>query len=118
MNRILNVVIVLGRCRQSRQPFGIRFEEKGRGQWMADWAFPVKEGTARREGYDRGEITGSFGFDPGFPGCPYCRTSSFFKCGCGRVSCMGSEMTVTCPWCGNTGQIGGQVDRLGAGADG
>ena len=119
MNQILNVVIVLSRCSRSRQPFGIRFEEKGRNCWIADWAFPLKETTARREGYDRGEIAGSFTFDPAFPGCPSCRASSFFKCGaCGKVNCWANETVITCSWCGNRGGIEGQVDRLGAGGDG
>jgi hypothetical protein len=118
MSQILNVVIVLGRCRRSRRPFGIRFEEKGRNRWLADWAFAVKETTAGREGYDRGEITGSFSFDPAFPGCPSCEARNLFKCDCGKVSCWGGEAVVTCPWCGNTGQIKGEVSGLGAGGDG
>jgi hypothetical protein len=79
MNSLLYVVIVLGRCCRSRRPFGIRFEEKGRNRWLADWAFAVKETTAGREGYDRGEITGSFSFDSAFPGCPSCEAGSLFK---------------------------------------
>jgi hypothetical protein len=45
MSQILNVVIVLGRCRRTRRPFGIRFEEKGRNRWLADSAFALKETT-------------------------------------------------------------------------
>ena len=56
------VVIVTARCSQTRQSFGIRFEEKGLGQWSADWAFAVTEDAAQREGYDRGMISGVFGF--------------------------------------------------------
>lgn len=117
MNQLLNVVIVLGRCRRSRQLFGIRFEEKGRNRWMADWAFAMKAKAAEREGYERSEITGSFSFGAAFPGCPSCEAKSLVKCSCGRVSCWGGERVVNCPWCGNTGQIKGGVASLGASGD-
>jgi hypothetical protein len=113
MTERLNVVIVMARCRQSRQPFGLRFEEKQPGHWLADWAFPLKETSARREGYDRSEIRGAFGFDTGFPGCPSCRAHSIFRCGCGKVACWdGEQQVVTCPWCGNTARLEGTIDRL------
>jgi hypothetical protein len=50
MSQFLNVVIVLGRCRHSRRPFGIRFEEKGRNRWLADWAFAVKKQRTQEKG--------------------------------------------------------------------
>src|SRR5437773_163335 len=101
MSAPVHAVIVMGRCSHDRQPFGIRFEEKQRGQRFADWTFAVKETTAKNEGYDRGEITGAFGFDPGFPGCPHCHSKSFFRCACGKVACLnGESMNITCPWCG------------------
>jgi hypothetical protein len=115
---LLNVVVVLARCGQSREPFGIRFEEKGRGQWIADWAFDLEEGVAKREGYDRDAIKGTFGFAEDYPGCPTCRAGSCFKCGCGKVSCWdGVQRTVTCPWCGKTGTLSGSFDSLSAGGD-
>jgi hypothetical protein len=78
----------------------------------------VKEATCRREGYDRGEITGEFAVDPAFPGCPHCRSKSFCRCGCGKVGCWNGEVvTFTCPWCGASGRLGGTVDRLEADAD-
>jgi hypothetical protein len=118
MNPPLQVVIVLGRCSRTRHPFGIRFEDKGAGNWVADWAFSVKEKSAHREGYDRGEIHGSFGFDPAFPGCPSCRAHSFYRCGCGKVACWdGETRMVHCPWCGMTGTLSGTIDRLAGESD-
>jgi hypothetical protein len=112
------VRIVMGRCRHHRQGFGLRFEEQGRGQWLADWAFVIKEKSAQREGYDRSEITGSFGFAQAYPGCPHCRAQAAFKCGCGKVSCWDGEgSTVICPWCGASGHIGGTAETLGTGSD-
>lgn len=113
-----NVVIVLARCRHNRQGFGIRFEEKSRGQWTADWAFAVKETAARREGYDQGEIAGEFEVDPAYPGCPHCEAKLLLKCGCGKVACWnGEDHRVTCPWCGRAGEVRGIAESLQAGSD-
>jgi hypothetical protein len=113
-----NVVIVMARCSRSGQGFGIRFEEKARSQWIADWAFAIKEAVARKEGYDRGEITGTFGFATAYPGCPHCHAPSIFQCSCGKVACWdGERRTVTCPWCKVTVELDSQIERLSAGRD-
>ncbi len=39
--------VVVARCSRSRQDFGIRFEEKGRGRWIADWVFDSKFSTVQ-----------------------------------------------------------------------
>jgi hypothetical protein len=113
-----NVVVVMAKCCKTRGGFGIRFERISPRQWSATWAFALKEGAAEREGYDRTEVTGAFVFDPLFPGCPHCRSRSFFRCGCGRVSCWsGDGKTVVCPWCSAAGEVSGEVSRLSAGGD-
>lgn len=118
MERLPNVVIVLARCARERGNFGIRLEEVSRGTWVADWAFPVKERTARKEHYDRGEVRGNFSFAPAYPGCPCCRAISAFKCACGKLSCWdGVARVVHCPWCGNRGELGGTVDSLSTSGD-
>jgi len=108
----------MARCSQDQQGFGIRLEEKDRDQWLADWAFAIKETAARREGYDRGEITGDFGFDATYPGCPHCRAPSIFQCVCGKIACWdGEHRVVTCPWCGATVELRGQIESLKVGRD-
>lgn len=115
---MINVVIVMARCTRGKQSFGIRLEEKTPRQWVADWAFPIKETLASKEGYGRSEISGGFMLDGTYPGCPYCKATGFFKCGCGKVACWdGERTTVTCPWCGSTSSIGGQIEGLTAGGD-
>ena len=112
------VVIVLGRCGRTNGLFGIRFEEAGRDHWAGDWAFHVRERTAKREGYDEGEVAGSFSFAPGYPGCPGCGGRSLFRCACGKVACWdGESRQVRCPWCGQSGLLEGVVDRLTTGRD-
>ena len=119
MNQRPNVVIVMARCSHGRGSFGIRFEEKQPGHWTADWAFPIKEAAAKRQGYERGKISGTFGSDEAYPACPYCGGGGIFLCGaCDKVACWdGEQRTVTCPWCGDTGEIGGHIERLSAGTD-
>ena len=118
MPEIPKVVIVLGRCSRRGDLHGMRFEETDRGHWQADWAFPVREQTAHRERFDRSDITGSFSFALGYPGCPGCGAFSYFRCCCGKVACWdGRSERVTCPWCRQTSTLQGSVDRLSAGTD-
>lgn len=118
MRDLPNVMVILGRCRAGRSLFGIRFEERGRGVWDGDWAFPVRERTASRERFDRSEIRGSFTFAPDYPGCPSCGDKSLFLCDCGKVACWdGESHRVKCPWCSESLVLGGNVDRLAGGRD-
>lgn len=100
MSELLKAVVVLARCTATRRPFGMRFEEKGRATWIVDWAFPMPETTAKREGYDRNTIAGEFRTDPKYPGCPGCSARDWFRCCCGKIGCWsGTDRHVTCPWC-------------------
>jgi hypothetical protein len=118
MREISNVKIVLGRCCRSKLLFGIRFEEKGRGRWAADWAFTLKEGTAKRERFDHSEVTGSFSFTPDYPGCPGCGVPSVFQCSCGKIACWDTESKrVKCPWCNESGTLDGTINRMSVGGD-
>jgi hypothetical protein len=86
--------------------FGIRFEKMETNNWKYTWAFPIKESTARREGYEGTTITGNVEPAPGFPGCPYCRSNYFVVCQCGKLSCNTSNVgRFTCGWCGLTGEL-------------
>ena len=118
MNSLLKVVIVMSQCNRSKQQFGIRFEEKQKGQWVADWAFAVKETYAKKEGYEQNTIAGTFTFSRAYPGCPHCHATSIFKCSCGKVNCWNREaMTVICSWCNQTAELGGTIEMLDAGGD-
>jgi hypothetical protein len=113
-----NIVIVMSRCTQFKAGFGIRLERQAAKQWQATWAFAIKEGVAKKEGYDKSQITGNFSLATSYPGCPHCQARGFFKCGCGNVACWNREnRTVICPWCGQRGELSGEVTSLNAGAD-
>ena len=127
-----NVVIVMARCSHSKEYYGIRFEKKASMEglpkynfgiepnhlWVADWAFEIKKESGGREGYDKSEIAGIISIGPTYPGCPHCHGKSIFKCRCGKVVCWDGEcQIVTCPYCGMTDRLSGQIESLKAGDD-
>jgi hypothetical protein len=106
--------IAVCRCKKVGKSFGIRFEQ-WENEWKATWAFPIKkEGSVKRENYDRTKLTGNIIFDNDYPGCPYCGRSSMLICTCGGINCYGDdkEEVFTCSWCGNSGIV---VDYTGSG---
>jgi len=102
MSQSPNVVIVISRCSRTKQTFAMRFEEKWREQWIADWAFKIQESSANKEGYTRNQISGAFDFDQDYPGCPYCQARGMFQCSCGKIACWHEAPLpchAICPWC-------------------
>ena len=69
------------------------------------WAFKIDKDKAHREGYDEHSVTGSVEIDSEYPGCPYCGSKQFYICGCGKIICYHGERVVTCPSCGQRGEI-------------
>lgn len=112
------VGIVAARCAATSRLFGIRFVSSSPESWLGEWAFDLLDDEGEREGYDRTELGGTFGFGREYPGCPYCNSMSLIKCGCGRVTCWdGKTPTAKCAWCGSRASVGGTVENLSAGAD-
>ena len=108
----------MARCNRTKQNFGIRLEEKQKGQWTADWAFAVKETYSKKEGYDHNTIAGTFILDSAYPGCPYCSAKGIFQSSCGKVNCWdGNTNIVTCAWCDQIVELRGQIETLKAGVD-
>jgi hypothetical protein len=114
-----DVIIVVARCAKSQQSYGIRIEEKQPGVWLADWAFTLSEASAQRQGYGQGKVSsGSFSTDDAYPGCPHCRSASFFQCSCGKVACWdGQQKHVTCPWCKRHATLSGTMRSVQSGGD-
>lgn len=118
MTDIPNVVIVSARCARISQLYCIRFEETNARHWTADWAFAVREALVRKEGYDKGQIAGTFAVSQHYPGCPYCGAASVFKCICGKVGCWDQDnRKVRCPWCSRLVELRGEIESLRAGED-
>lgn len=113
------VSIALCKCKESKKTYGVRFERFGNNVWKYTWAFPIKEDTARREGYTTNMIHGEIEPDVDYPGCPYCGANHFILCECGKLNCnVVTGNIFTCEWCGSTGTlIEGHNFNITAGGD-
>lgn len=100
--------IALCKCKESKRPFGIRFEQY-ENEWMATWAFPIKkEGAEKRENYNETKLVGKIRWGADYPGCPYCRSRGFVICGeCGGLNCNihNNGNIFECNWCGFSGEL-------------
>lgn len=119
MSEFKEAVIVLAKCGQSHKTYGMRAEGRGRDNWLVTWAFPIKESSAKREGYDKTTIKGNIQFTDDYPGCPFCGGTELTVCSCGHLGCSIVKNGVyTCEWCGTQGQIGAYSgEAIAAGMD-
>jgi hypothetical protein len=100
----INARVAVCKCPTNKRVFGIRLEERN-SDWVRTWAFKIDEDKARREGFDKETVSGTLNLIPEYPGCPYCGTANIAQCGCGKLFCFtGKDTTLTCPWCGQTGE--------------
>lgn len=117
MKEMNEAVVVLAKCREAHKTYGIRAERTGGNQWCLTWAFPIKESSAKREGYDKTSIGGKIECGPDYPGCPYCGQKNFTVCSCGHLNCtILKNGLFTCEWCGAQGTIedySGQAIKAG-----
>ena len=107
MSKVNEAVIVLAKCGDSHKTYGMRVEKTGKNQWLVTWAFPIKETSAKREGYDKTTVKGNIVFSNDYPGCPYCGRKEQTLCPCGHLNCtILINGIFTCDWCGTKGVIG------------
>ena len=106
------ITIAICKC-SNRETYGMRLEKKN-NKWEYTWAFPINAKAAQTEGFDCSVIEGPFIEGKEYPGCPYCKTKNFFRCGtCGHLNCWdGVKNRVTCKWCDNTSGISGTIQKL------
>ena len=97
----MEATVILARCPDTGELYGMRTERTSDGDWWRNWAFPVSARQANAEGYDRTQIRGTLRCETGYPGCPYCGAAALVQCGkCGRLSCWTGRDVRACPWCG------------------
>ncbi len=97
---------IMAMCGREKKPYGITVDKVGYGQFKFVWTFKIDMAKARREGYDAKTVRGSITLDKDYPGCPHCGAKDYYTCGsCGTVVCYHGEEAVTCPKCGNHGEI-------------
>lgn len=106
MKTTVEAVIALCKCLEGKHTYAVRFEKQHNNSWSYNWAFTIKEKTARHEGYDATIVSGNIKPSEEYPGCPYCKTNSFIVCDCGKLTCNnGNYKRFKCPWCGQEGEI-------------
>lgn len=109
---------IMAMCEETGKEFGISVDPRGNNTYAFCWGFKIKEGQAKREGFDKTQVRGSVMYDEGFNGCPHCGSKQFYICRrCGRVICWHGEESVTCPNCGITAtlQAAREVELKGGG---
>ena len=120
LNPTIDARVLIIRCEKDEQLVGLRWEDRGRDNWWLTWTFPMPESQSGGGGDAAagGTMTGSFEFDPGIRICARCGNDAVFLCSCGHWTCWsGADPTVTCAWCGEVGQVGGDVDRISPSPD-
>lgn len=118
MSDLQDVVVIVAKCAQSGQSFGVRVARVNTSSWEATWSFPIREEVATREGYSDRTIEGCFALGSRFPGCPFCECCSFVLCDCGQLSCWdGLSKTHHCPSCRKDRVVGGEVTSMNVSAD-
>lgn len=102
-----DAAVVLAKCSEAHKIYGMRVEKFGKDHWIVTWAFPIKDTSAEREGYDKTTIKGNIEFSSDYPGCPYCGGHELTLCSCGHLNCTIVRNGVfTCEWCSSQGQLG------------
>ena len=96
---------VLAVCEETKKTFGITVDPHG-NELKFVWAFKIDREKAKREHFDANHVKGMIKIDDNYPGCPYCHENNFYLCGnCGTVVCYHGQRSVTCPSCGNSGEV-------------
>lgn len=96
---------IVAECPEAKKPYGVTVDPDG-SELHFVWSFKIDRSKAKREGFDQKHIRGGIVTDKNFPGCPYCGTKQFYVCGnCNSVVCYHGQKQVTCPSCGQHGEI-------------
>lgn len=112
-----NAFAILVECPETQKYYGITVDLMRKDVYKFVWAFKIDKDKAGREGYDEKRVHGKIELDSEFPGCPYCKSKQFVFCGCGSVMCWHGQSIITCPNCGQTGEVSAisSVDLKGGG---
>ena len=108
---------VMAVCPEANKYYGITVDYLRKNAFKFVWAFKIDKDKAKREGYASQRVHGSVELDTEYPGCPYCKSKRFIFCSCGTVMCWHGQRVVTCPSCGQTGEVSSvsSVDLHGGG---
>ncbi len=93
--------ILLSRCQKIKKLYLIKYEKQNTGNYEYEGSYSVSEDYFElTEGHEQ-KVQSDKLF--GMPFCPYCKSSFWGMCVCGKVLCLKAEDPYnTCPWCGQT----------------
>jgi predicted RNA-binding Zn-ribbon protein involved in translation (DUF1610 family) len=109
-NSVLFISLV---CSHTREP------SVGRFVWTGS-AYTLVAASRQRPGSvipgenQQQRIDAAFGTAEDYPGCPGCGADGFVRCGqCRKLGCWDDSWELfTCPRCGNSGRVTGEIDHL------
>lgn len=96
---------MMAMCPEERKYYGITVDYLRKNAYKFVWAFKIDKDKATREGYASRSVHGSIEVDARYPGCPYCKSKQVVFCSCGTVMCWHGQRVITCPSCGDTGEV-------------
>ena len=104
MNTIATVMIA--KCSKSLKDFGVRWEQGISEEWIATWAFKIKDTKAKTVTITNksGALNGTWSMIR-YPGCPYCGEHELVLClKCHQTFCHDwhKKPELRCPWCGES----------------
>ena len=67
MSDFNDAVVLIAKCGESQKTYGMRLEKTGHDRWLTTWAFPIKESSAKREGYDKVQVKGDISLQMTIP---------------------------------------------------
>jgi len=67
-----DVNIGIAKCPKTGKFYGVRVEKRGKDDYTATWAFPIREDVAKREGFASTGFPKSIKYAAEYPGCPHC----------------------------------------------
>ena len=78
MSDFNEAVVLIAKCGESHKTYGMRLEKTGHDRWLTTWAFPIKESSAKREGYDKVQVKGDISFADDYPLLRWPRADALF----------------------------------------
>jgi uncharacterized protein YegL len=94
-------------CSRTKQPYLMRFARRGDSDVYVALCAHQLETLDDEERGQSAQTINTAQLD-GVPTCPYCEAQGVCRCDCGALFCVsGTSEFVTCPTCGESGQLGG-----------
>lgn len=113
-----NYVVLTGKCSNNKRPYLIKYRRVVNssgfegldlqtvayrlvgGFQVDNTYFELSDDNGAQAKVNSSELLGA-------PSCPCCGNNySFAVCGCGKIHCLGDELSCTCPWCGTQATYG------------